>query len=159
MEKLEGTEIRPAVLPDDLPAITALFLEYRDSLGVDLCFQEFDSELATLPGSYAPPQGCILLAWGTGEPAGCVAMRPLGGDACEMKRLYVRAGSRGRQLGRRLAECICGEASRAGYSRIYLDTLPSMSAAISLYRGLGFRAVGPYTFNPVPGALFMARDL
>lgn len=152
-------EIRPARVPADLSAVRALFLEYAASLGFDLCFQGFDEELATLPGKYAPPAGRLLLAWRGGEAAGCVALRPLQGDACEMKRLYVRPAARGLQVGRRLAERICDEARAAGYRRILLDTLPSMTDAVRLYTALGFAPVAPYVFNPIDGALFLGRDL
>ncbi len=152
-------DIRPAAFPADLPTVKALFLEYAAGLGFDLCFQGFDEELATLPGKYAPPAGRLLLAGSGEEAAGCVALRPLQGDACEMKRLYVRPAARGLQVGRRLAERICDEARAAGYRRILLDTLPSMSEAVRLYTALGFRPVAPYVFNPIPGALFLGLDL
>lgn len=152
-------EIRPATLPDDLPVVQRLFREYADGIGVDLCFQDFDTELATLPGKYAPPSGRLLLAWRGDEPVGCVALRKVSDDTAEMKRLYVRPGVRGARLGRQLAERICAEARDAGYARICLDTLPTMEAAIALYRSLGFEPTEPYVFNPVPGALFLARAL
>lgn len=152
-------DIRPARVPADLPAVRALFLEYAAGLGFDLCFQDFEAELAMLPGKYAPPEGRLLLAWRGAETVGCVALRPMRGDACEMKRLYVRPAARGLQLGRRLAERICDEARDAGYRRILLDTLPSMSAAVRLYTALGFRPVEPYVFNPIEGAIFLGRDL
>ncbi len=152
-------EIRPARLPEDLPLVGALFREYQRSLGIDLCFQDFENELATLPGKYAPPRGRLLLAWDGAEAVGCVALRPLGNGAAEMKRLYVRPGVRGQHLGRRLAERICDEAQETGYRRICLDTLPGMSEAIALYRTLGFTAAAPYVHNPIEGALFLAREL
>jgi GNAT superfamily N-acetyltransferase len=151
-------EIRPAEAPGDLPVVRALFREYAAGLGVDLCFQDFETELATLPGKYAPPEGRLLLAWDGAEAAGCVALRPSAGGDCEMKRLYVRPGVRGQQLGRRLAERICREAREAGYTRICLDTLPAMSAAIGLYSTLGFVPIEPYVFNPIEGAIFLGRE-
>ena len=161
--------IAPARIPDDLGAAAALFREYAQALGIDLSFQSFEDELATLPGAYAPPGGRLLLAWRdetpgatAGEaPLGCVALRPVPGEpgTCEMKRLYVRPSARGSGLGRRLAERICHEARQAGYRRIVLDTLPSMQAAVAMYRALGFRPVDPYVFNPIPGALFLGREL
>jgi GNAT superfamily N-acetyltransferase len=152
-------DIRPAELRRDLPVIREMFREYADGLGIDLGFQDFATELATLPGKYQPPKGRLMLAWRGADAVGCVALRPLAGDACEMKRLYVRPAARGRQLGRRLAERICQEAREAGYRRICLDTLPTMSAAIRLYATLGFRPIEPYVFNPVEGAIFLGSNL
>ncbi len=159
-------EIRPARIPGDLAEVRTLFSEYAAGLDVDLCFQNFQSELVTLPGKYEPPNGRLLLAWDDGEAVGCVALRPLDeqsceidGQSCEMKRLYVRPAARGQQLGWRLAERICEEARAMGYAHIYLDTLPSMVSAIGLYTTLGFRRTEPYTLNPVEGALFLVRDL
>jgi len=137
----------------------ALFDEYAESLEVDLCFQGFDRELAELPGAYAPPAGRLLLALVDGEPAGCVALRPLDDGDCELKRLYVRAGHRGLGLGRRLTAEALAAARELGYRRIRLDTLPSMAAAQALYRSLGFRETEAYTANPVPGATFMTLEL
>lgn len=154
-------DIRPAITADDIDVVRTLFLEYAQSLGLDLGFQDFEKELATLPGAYGPPGGRLFIAWdGDGRAVGCVALRPHAeNNACEMKRLYVRREGRGAGLGRMLAEFICEEARKAGYSRIYLDTMPTMTAAIALYRSLGFEPVEPYTFNPVPGAIFLARSL
>lgn len=153
------TEIRPAELPQDLPAVRGLFREYAEGLGIDLSFQDFEAELSALPGKYEAPAGRLLLAWNGSEAVGCVALRPLEGGACEMKRLYVRPQMRGERLGHQLAERICQEAREAGYSRICLDTLPTMAAAIKLYTALGFKPTKPYVFNPVPGAMFLALEL
>jgi putative acetyltransferase len=137
-----------------------LFREYAGSLGFDLCFQNFEQELADLPGQYAPPSGCLLLATVGGEPAGCVALKRLADGVCEMKRLYVRSRHRGTGLGRTLAEQVIREAKRLGYQAIRLDTIPSvMGSAVALYRSLGFRDIPAYCFNPVPGASFLELRL
>ena len=144
---------------EDVAAVRGLFLEYREALGVDLCFQGFDDELDGLPGDYAPPRGRLLLARASGEAVACVALRPLGTGTCEMKRLYVRPSQRGAGLGRALAEAVIDEARRAGYERMRLDTLPSMTEAAVLYEGLGFRDIEPYYDNPVAGARFLQLEL
>lgn len=151
--------LRPATFPDDLPEVRALFREYADALGVDLSFQDFDRELASLPGDYVPPRGTLLLVEHDGAVAGCVALRPLGSEVCEMKRLFVRPAHRGARLGRTLAEGILAEALRLGYARMRLDTLPSMGEAITLYERLGFIDIPPYRHNPIPGTRFLERSL
>jgi GNAT superfamily N-acetyltransferase len=135
-----------------------LLREYAATPGVDLCVQDFERELASLPGSYAPPEGRLLLAFrdapGTGgDLIGCVALRRLEEETCEMKRLYVRPAFRGAGAGRKLAEFLIAEARRMGYSRMRLDTLPFMLAAHQLYRALGFREIPAYLKNPTPNAL------
>lgn len=152
-------EIRQADVPGDLDAVRTLFREYAASLDIDLCFQNFESELADLPGKYQPPEGRLLLAWNGTESVGCVALRPVDRGTCEMKRLYVQPQARGASLGRRLVERVCEEARSAGYSRICLDTLPTMARAIQLYLAMGFKQIDPYVYNPVPGAIFLALDL
>jgi putative acetyltransferase len=152
-------QIRPASSAEDLTIARSLFQEYADSLGFDLAFQNFERELKTLPGDYASPGGTILLAFEGELVQGCVAVRPLANGVCEMKRLFVRPGFRGRALGRRLAEAILAEASGKGYRKMRLDTVPGMVEAIALYRSLGFRPIEPYRPNPVPGAMFFEKDL
>jgi len=142
-----------------MAAARELIAEYGGSLGVDLSYQNFAEELAGLPGAYSPPRGALLIAVAGADFAGCVAMRPLGGDVCEMKRLYVRPGWRASGLGRRLALAILEEGRRAGYRAIRLDTLPSMTAARALYLSLGFRAIPPYYSSPVSGTSFLEFDL
>jgi GNAT superfamily N-acetyltransferase len=152
-------DIRSAEFPRDLDTVRELFREYVEGLGVDLSFQSFEEEVGALPGKYAPPRGRLLLAWSDAQPVGCVAMRPIDEVRCEMKRLFVRPQARGTQLGRRLAERICQEAREAGYSRICLDTLATMTSAQKLYESLGFAPIEPYVFNPLPGTRFLALDL
>ena len=151
-----------AVVPaqaEDIPAVHALFVEYSQTLGIDLCFQNFAQELEELPGEYAPPSGRLLLAMLGDETAGCVAVRRIDDVVCEMKRLYVRPGFRGKQIGISLMQTAILEAARTGYRRMRLDTLPSMEKAIKLYRDLGFREIPPYRENPVAGALFFELAL
>jgi ribosomal protein S18 acetylase RimI-like enzyme len=138
-----------------LSNIRTLFSEYAASLGFDLSFQDFQKELKGLPGDYSPPTGCLLLAVDEGRIVGCCALRKLSNITCEMKRLYVRPEFRGRGIGKALAEAIIDEARKRGYGRMRLDTVPSMTEAIDLYRALGFKEISPYRFNPIQGALFM----
>lgn len=152
-------EFIEAGTPEQLAQARRLFVEYADALGIDLCFQNFEQELASLPGAYAQPAGRLLLAVYQGEVAGCVALRPLEAQACEMKRLYVRPRWRGHRVGIELAQRIIEEARLAGYKQMRLDTLPSMRDAIRLYRSLGFKEIEPYYANPVEGALFMELSL
>lgn len=149
--------------PEELAAVRAIFQEYADSLGVDLCFQQFDEELASLPGEYAAPRGALFLASVDGEIAGCCALRPLDTadypNAAEMKRLYVRKPFRNFGLGRQLAEATLDAAREAGYASVLLDTLDEMETARALYEELGFQEVPPYYHNPIPGAHYLKATL
>jgi putative acetyltransferase len=143
-----------------IAAVRELFLEYAQSLGFSLCFQNFEQELACLPGDYAPPDGRLLLAMQNGETAACVALHKLDGDYCEMKRLYLRPQFRGHGLGLLLAERVIAEARGIGYKYLRLDTVePVMRAAVAMYRRLGFREIAPYRPNPIEGALYMQLQL
>jgi len=157
--RIKMVQIKPVDLSQDLGLVRQLFREYAASLEIDLCFQNFEEELASLPGKYQSPQGRLLLARDEQMVLGCVALRPIDTESCEMKRLYVRPQARGLNLGQRLAERICDEAKQAGYQRICLDTLPSMTPAIRIYEGLGFKPIGAYVFNPVKGAIFLGLEL
>ena len=153
--------IRPARSAADIEAVAQLFAVYAASLDVDLSYQSFATELATLPGSYVPPRGELLLARGVEElPLGCVALRPLTvAGCCEMKRLYVAPEARGLGLGRTLIARIITEAMRIGYLEMRLDTLPTMTDAIALYEGSGFHPIAAYYDTPVAGTRFLARSL
>lgn len=152
--------IQQASSPVEIEAARELFLEYARSLNFSLCFQNFDKELAELPGEYAPPSGRLLLAGSGQEFAGCVALHALAGGACEMKRLYVRRAFRGKRLGRVLAERIITEAREIGYTRMRLDTVAaSMADAVALYRKLGFVEIAPYRENPMASTLYMELAL
>jgi len=156
-------EIVAAEGPAHIEAVRTLFREYAGSLGIDLCFQNFGQELAALPGEYVAPHGALLLALVDGEPAGCVAMRPLPeadhANACEMKRLFVRRAFRRFGLGRLLAQQLMDLATQAGHSRMLLDTLDDMEAARALYKDLGFEEVPPYYHNPIAGSHYLMARL
>lgn len=153
-------EIFQAQSSEEISGARELFEEYGSWVEISLCFQNFDHELASLPGDYAPPHGCLFLAREAAELAGCVALRSLGAGTAEMKRLFVRPAFRGRGLGRVLTEK-CIEAARLlGYERLVLDTLPDkMDRAIAMYRAQGFKEIEPYYHNPVEGATFMELRL
>jgi len=145
---------------DQIAKARQLFREYSAWLGIDLCFQNFEKELAELPGDYVPPNGRLLLAYDNGELVGCVALRKIGDGSCEMKRLFVRDRFRGKGIGRLLIGTIIRNAKEIGYERMLLDTLPPrMNDAIALYRSIGFREIAPYYDNPVSGAIFMELKL
>jgi GNAT superfamily N-acetyltransferase len=141
--------------PEHIEIARSLFREYADSLGFDLSFQNFEQELADLPGHYAPPGGRLYLAFECKRPAGCIALRKISDDDCEMKRFYVCPLFRGKGVGKKLATLVIGEARQIGYKRMLLDTVPAMKRAITLYRALGFKPIPPYRENPVPGATFL----
>ena len=144
---------------NDLETVRTLFREYQQGLGVDLCFQGFEEELATLPGRYAPPTGWLLLAWADSQAAGCVALRALEEGACEMKRLFVRPAYRGQGLGRILAMQMVKDATALGYAVMRLDTLDTLDKAMHLYTALGFQRRAPYYANPLPGVVYWERAL
>ncbi len=149
-----------AQTPEQIDQARCLFREYADWLQIDLCFQNFEKELAELPGDYVPLAGRLLLAYESAELAGCIALRRFDERTCEMKRLFVREQFRGKGLGRQLITAIIQEAKQIGYEHMRLDTLPpKMNDAIALYRAYGFKEIEPYYINPVPGALFMELDL
>lgn len=154
-------EICPVRTPEDLAATIALFRAYAAALSVDLAYQDFEGELAGLPGKYAPPEGALLLARSArSTPLGCVAMRPMEpAGCCEMKRLYVAPEARGMGLGKALVEVILDAARHAGYRELRLDTLPDMLDAQALYVRLGFVHIAPYYDTPIVGTVFMARTL
>ena len=148
--------IQSAQTPQAVDAARRLFKQYQNQLGIDLCFQGFATELAQLPGDYAPPRGCLLLAMNAGAAVGCVALRPLDAERCEMKRLFVEPPGRGLGAGRALVKQIVAEARALGYAEMLLDTLPSMIAAQALYREFGFQDTAPYCHNPLPGVRFLS---
>ena len=146
--------------PDGLEAAARLFAAYAASLGIDLAYQDFATELATLPGRYAPPAGELLLARDpAGTPLGCAALRPLERGCCELKRLYVVPAARGLGLGRALLDAMLATATRIGHHEIKLDTLPDMTAALALYLQAGFAPIEPYYGTALPGTRFLGRDL
>jgi ribosomal protein S18 acetylase RimI-like enzyme len=153
---VSGFSFVQAESPDQIAQARELFLEYAQSLGFSLCFQNFDQELANLPGGYAPPEGRLLIAESKGQAAGCVALHKLAPGICEMKRLYLRPLFRGKGLGRALADRIIAEARQLRYQRMRLDTVePVMKDAVAMYRKIGFQEIAPYCQNPIPGALYM----
>ena len=152
-------ELVTALDEEQVGAARLLFREYADALGFDLCFQDFEQELASLPGDYAPPTGRLLLAVEDSKPVGCVALRALDVGVCEMKRLYVRPRQRGRGIGRKLAETAISAAHESGYRLMRLDTVPWMTEAIRLYESLGFHDIPAYRPNPIPGARYLELKL
>jgi putative acetyltransferase len=157
---VKGFSFAQAESPAQIAQARELFLEYAKSLGFSLCFQNFDKELANLPGDYSPPDGRLLLVEYDGHLAGCVALHKLEESICEMKRLYLRPAFRGKGLGRAIADRIIEEARQMGYQRMRLDTVePVMKDAVAMYRRIGFREIAPYCTNPIAGALYMELAL
>ncbi len=148
-----------ATSPTEVDTARVLFREYQQSIGVDLCFQGFERELAELPGAYAPPLGKLLLAMEAEGPAACGALRPIAPGVAELKRMWVRPAFRGRRLGRAIAEALLATARERGYRAVRLDTLGSMVEAQALYRSLGFREIPAYYPNPMPGVIYMELAL
>lgn len=142
-----------------LSEVRDIFREYQESLGFDLCFQNFEEEIDDLPGKYAPPRGRLFLAINNEEVAGCAALRPFQGEQCELKRLYVRPQYRGQKLGKLLVKKVINAAREIGYNQILLDTMPVMAKAQDLYRSLGFYETEEYRYNPIAGATYMCLDL
>jgi len=162
-QEIPSVELATPATPEELDTLRAIFREYAQGLGIDLCFQNFEQELAQLPGEYAAPRGALLLAKIDGEVAGCCALRPLDSvdypTAAEMKRLYVRKPFRNFGLGRELAEAALDAAREAGYACVLLDTLDDMEAARELYEELGFEEIPPYYHNPIAGAHYLKCSL
>lgn len=156
---LRDEAVHQAVSHQDIERARDLFREYAEWLKVDLCFQGFEGELATLPGDYAPPDGRLLIAYHHEKPVACIALRRLDASTGEIKRLYVRAETRGRRTGRRLVEQVIAAAREIGYRRLVLDTLPQMNEAQALYRSFGFREIPRYCANPLTGVVCLALDL
>ena len=144
---------------EHLPVVRELFLEYANATGLNFCFQNFAQELAELPGKYAPPSGRLVLAMNDGQTVGCVAIRKLEDAVCEMKRLYVRPAFRRQRVGHQLTEAIITSAREIGYRRMRLDTLASMTAAITLYESLGFQRIAAYYPNPIPDVVYLELAL
>ena len=156
--------IVPALSEETISQARNLFREYASTIGVEVCLVDFERELASLPGLYAPPGGRLLLAiqqipGNPGEAIGCAALRKLEPDACELKRLYVRPAFRGQGAARELVKELIADARSIGYKRMVLDTLPSMQVAHKLYRTIGFREIPAYQRNPIPGSLFFGLAL
>jgi putative acetyltransferase len=151
--------IQEAISTEDLAAVRTLLQEYWTSIGFDLGTFGFGAELEELPGRYAPPEGRLALAILAGKPVGCIALRKLDADSCEMKRLFVRASARGNGVAVTLLEWLLAEARSQGYSRMLADTLPTMQAALRLYERFGFKRIDSYSPTPTPGAIYLEKNL
>ena len=143
----------------DFEKAKELFIEYKNSLNLDLCFQKFHEEISDLPSQYSEPSGCIILCYDNNEPIGCIALRKFEGNTCEMKRLYLRSEARGKGIGRVLANKIIEKAKQFGYKKIRLDTIVTMKEAIVLYKSMGFKVIAPYRFNPLEGVIYMELEI
>jgi len=154
-----STTILQASFPENAQDVVSIFREYVASPTVSLDFQDYDPEFATLPGKYAEPDGCVLIAWQRGVLVGCAALRRVNGSTCELKRVYVRPAARGSSIGRQLVEHMLRTARTTGYSRMCLDVLPEFLAARHLYESLGFLPAEAVSYNPVPGTQFLALTL
>lgn len=158
-QKQQDIEFRAVIGQDKLEEVKQLFLEYVQSLKIDLAFQDFETELKTLPGKYGPPDGALILSSVEGKASGCIALRKISDDVCEMKRLYVRDQYRGVGIGRKLIARIIQEALKHNYRYMRLDTLSIMETALNLYQSFGFYDIEPYIYNPIAGARFMELKL
>lgn len=157
---MAGLQISHIRNDNDIVTVRCLFREYEDKMGLDLCFQGFEAELASLPGNYAEPSGRLLIAAIDDSVAGCIALKKVDAETCEMKRLFVREEFRGQRIGIALIERLIADAREIGYKRLRLDTFPPiMSKAVELYRIYGFREIEPYNSDPHPELMFMEMDL
>jgi ribosomal protein S18 acetylase RimI-like enzyme len=156
---VSAISITPALDESDIATVRSLFLEYAASLDIDLAYQDFQGEVASLPGDFAPPRGCLLLARSATNAVACVGVRPLDPVVCELKRLYVRPEARGTGVGRKLTLAAIDFGKAAEFRAMRLDTLPSMASAQGLYRSLGFRVIAPYRASPIVGNMFMELAL
>jgi ribosomal protein S18 acetylase RimI-like enzyme len=147
--------LKQPVSQNEISTARALFIEYQQYIGIDLCFQNFNEELANLPGDYAPPSGRLYIAYDDDVPLGCVGLRKLDDTTCEMKRLYVKPSHRGKKLGKLLVETIIVDAKEIGYKRMVLDTLSRMKEAVAMYRKFGFKEIPQYCNDPLEDAIFM----
>lgn len=154
-----GFEIREATCADDIAIAADLFREYQTWLDVDLCFQDFEAELLNVAEMYAQPRGIIYIASVNGEDVGVGALRPVSGDRCEMKRVYVRESARGLGVGKCIIDMLIARGQQAGYETMVLDTLPKLEMAQAIYRALGFRKIPPYYNNPLPGVVYFEKIL
>ncbi len=142
-----------------IEAARGIFAEYQRELGVDLCFQSFEEELATLPGKYSPPEGVLMLLYDEGCPVACGALRPLEDGICELKRIYVRPEARRKGIARAISQVLINMAQQLGYQSVRLDTLRRLPGAVDLYTSLGFSEIEPYNFNPEPDIVYMERHI